>query len=257
MVGLWQLRLGGEFAAWAGDLDIAVGAIGEGESWRSAARGDFDARWRASLEMLRLLWLGHQGQLYIRFAHEMNGNWYPWAVTRDDLHDFRLAWRRYRALQREIFPSAKLVFCVNRESVGLGLDWRKLFPGRRYVDVLGVDYYNQFPHVATAADWQDSLTERDSWGGPKGLRLHLRFARLKRLPFAVPEWSENASMGDSAAFISGMYRFFERHGGKGPGRVTYEILFNVAKDKERWLLYGHRVRVPLAAREYRKLFSGA
>jgi hypothetical protein len=61
----------------------------------------------------------------------MNGNWYAWSVNSGNATAFMSSWRRYRALQQEIFPQSKLVFSVNRESVGNGIDWRKTFPARR------------------------------------------------------------------------------------------------------------------------------
>lgn len=252
--GLWPLRPGGPLASWQGSLDIAIGAISQDETWKEAASGEFDDRWRRSLSNLRDLWGARPGTVYIRFAHEMNGDWYPWAVNAGNYHDFITAWRRFRLLQKEIFPAARLVFCVNRVSVGNGMDWRAAFPGRRYVDVVGVDYYNQNPYIGSAQDWNTSLDQTDRYGGPEGLLQYLDFARQVGLPLAVPEWSGNAAEGDSPAFIRGMYEFFRDHAGHGPGQILYEILFNVDRDGGQWLLYGDGVRMPASAEEYRRLW---
>src|SRR3954452_23021809 len=149
MTVLAQLRPGGEYGDWQGPMDIAIGAIGPGESWQQAAEGAYDARWRESLTNLRQLRGARPGTTFIRFAHEMNGDWYPWAVNAGNVGAFIQAWRRFRGLQEEIYPDAKLVFGVNRESIGTGMDWRLMFPGARYVDVMAVDYYNQSPCVTT------------------------------------------------------------------------------------------------------------
>ena len=34
-------------------MDVAIGAIGPGETWAAAAQGAYDARWRTSLTKLR------------------------------------------------------------------------------------------------------------------------------------------------------------------------------------------------------------
>jgi beta-mannanase len=117
--------------------------------------------------MMKSTWGSRPGQFYIRFAHEMNGTWYPWAVRSGDVENFKTSWRRYRALQQEIFPQAKLVFSPNRESVGVGVDWRTMFPGAGQVDVMGLSYYNQYPHVTNEAEWQASLNQTDQWALPR------------------------------------------------------------------------------------------
>ncbi|MBM7807018.1 hypothetical protein JOD57_002855 [Geodermatophilus bullaregiensis] len=254
MVALYQLQPGAEYGAWDGPLDVAIGAFDEGGSWEEAADGDYDRRWRESLTNLRDLRADRPGTVYIRLAHEMNGTWVPWAVNADNHQAFVEAWQRFRDLQQEVYPEAQLVFCVNRESVGTDMDWREFFPGAEYVDVMAVDYYNNYPYVDTAEEWQESLLESDDWGAPKGLQRHLEFARSVGLPLAVPEWSGNADEGDSPAFIRGMYEFFSEHGGTGAGDVLYEIHFNVHGDGDRWTLFGEYTRMPESTELYQQLW---
>jgi hypothetical protein len=181
----------------------------------------------------------------------MNGDWYPWAVDASEVADFRTAWIRFRQLQQEVFPASELVFCVNRETVGAGVDWRQMFPGAEYVDVLGVDYYNQHPYSETADDFRRTATETDSYGAPKGILSHLEFAQTVGLPLAVPEWSGNGTFGDSPAFIRSMYEFFRDHAGRDAGEVVYDILFNVPGYDGAYQLYGE-TRMPRSAEAYRQ-----
>jgi len=250
MVDLGALR---GLEGWDGAVDVAVGAIGEGESWEQAATGAYDDRWRESLTNLREQRGDASGPTFIRFAHEMNGNGYDWSVNAGNAEAFMTAWVRYRELQQEIFAEAQLVFCVNRESVDSGIDWRETFPGAAYVDAMGVDYYNQYPHVSTEAEWAESLTDTDSYGAPKGLAEHLAFAESVGLPLGIGEWSGNADEGDSAVFIQGMHDFFAEHAGSGPGQLMYEALFNIDKDGNRWRLFGG-TRMPDSAETYRDAF---
>jgi hypothetical protein len=253
MVELWQLDPGGDFGDWDRALDIAIGGIGEGESWAAAADGTYDDRWRASLGNLRDKWGDRTAPLFIRFAHEMNGNWYDWSVDAGNAEDFVAAWRHFRELQQEIFPESQLVFAVNRESVGNDIDWRETFPGAEYVDVMGVDYYNQYPTVSTQADWEESLTEVDEWGAPKGLQAHLDFARSVGLPLAVPEWSGKAENADSAAWMQGMHDFFAQNAGGGAGQVVYDVLFNIDMHDDSYRVFPE-TRMEAAAAAYRDAF---
>ncbi|SHF62455.1 glycosyl hydrolase [Geodermatophilus nigrescens] len=250
-VGLWTLD---EWRDFDGPVDIAIGAIGPGETWAAAAQGAYDARWRQSLINLEAK-RGDRGTVYIRFAHEMNGNWYPWSVDASEVTAFRQAWQRFRALQQQVFPESRLVFNVNRESVGAGVDWRQMFPGQGQVDVMSVDYYNQWPAVSTAAEWAASMDDVDQWGAPKGLEMHRRFAESQGLPLAISEWSGNADFTDTAAFMQGMYDFFRTHAGTGAGDLLYEVLFNVdGYDLKFWLFGNGTVRLAQSAAAYQRLW---
>jgi hypothetical protein len=209
----------------------------EGETWSDAAAGRLDERWETSLTELARVRGDAPGTTYIRFAHEMNGNWYPWAVQPTETADFQTAWSRFRALQEQLLPDAQLVFCVNRETAVGGLDWRELFPGADQVDVLSVDYYNNFPYVDTAQAWKASLEDVDAQGAPKGLEAHRRFAEQAGLPLAVSEWSGMAGQGDSPAFIEGMHAFFEEHAGNGAGDLLYEVQFNEVMSDRQFVLF--------------------
>ncbi len=81
------------------------------------------------------------GRVLIGFAHEMNGNWYPWGATHTTPKVFRKAWRH--------------VVTIFRESGDLNVTWlwvinglapgeapiRRWWPGSKYVDWVGVDAY--------------------------------------------------------------------------------------------------------------------
>lgn len=250
----WTLQQGFDYGAWARDLDVAVGGIykDRGESWAAAAAGAYDARWRTTLSTLRDAWAGRPGTLYIRFAHEFNGDWYPWSVSAAETTAFKATWRRFRALQTEIIPAAKLVLCPTAESsASLGLDWRDAYPGAGMVDVLATDFYNQWPFVNDRASFLANLDTKDTFGAPRGLEAHLEFARSRGLPFAVPEWASNATMGDADVFMRQFQRWVSQHAGVGPGHVLYEILFNVSSFRNAQFAVFPRTRQSQAAAAYR------
>lgn len=83
---------------------------------------------------------------YLRLAHEMNGNWYPWsaAVGGNAPGDFVSMWRRvHTAFDALGLGPSRLqwVWAVNHEDVG-GVPAEAFFPGEAYVDWVAVDGYN-------------------------------------------------------------------------------------------------------------------
>ncbi|TNM67434.1 hypothetical protein FHN55_10260 [Streptomyces sp. NP160] len=252
MVEAWAMQPGQEFGSWQGNIDIAVGAIGGGESWQAASTGAYDARWRQSLTKMKTLWGNKPGTVYIRFAHEMNGNWYDWSVNKGNKDAFVASWKRYRALQQEIFPKSKLVFSVNRESVNSGFNWTESFPGKQYVDVMGVDYYNQYPTANSVEDFRGALGAKDGYGAPKGLQAHSDFAKSVGLPLSVNEWSGISENADSPGFIQGMHEFFSKNAGSGPGQILYDVQFNCDMGGGKFMLY--KGKMPKSADMYQKLF---
>jgi hypothetical protein len=82
---------------------------------------------------------GFPGTVWLRYAHEMNGYWYPWS------HGpvaYRRAWRRVVALFRvEGARNVRFVFSVNANLFESRTTWwhgvRAYWPGRRWVDAVG------------------------------------------------------------------------------------------------------------------------
>lgn len=83
--------------------------------------------------------------LFLRFAHEMNGNWYPWseAVNSNTSGQYILAWQHVH----DIFTANNVtnitwVWCPNKNFTG-SLDIDGLYPGDSYVDWTCMDGYNR------------------------------------------------------------------------------------------------------------------
>jgi hypothetical protein len=79
------------------------------------------------------------GTVYLRFAHEMNGYWYPWSR---DPRAYRWAWRRVVWLFRTVGArNVRFVWSANLNLYEGERRWRtelrRYWPGRRYVDLLG------------------------------------------------------------------------------------------------------------------------
>ena len=79
------------------------------------------------------------GTVYLRYAHEMNGYWYPWSR---DARAYRWAWRRVVRLFRIAGArNVRFVWSVNANLYEPRDVWRttmrRYWPGRRYVDLIG------------------------------------------------------------------------------------------------------------------------
>jgi hypothetical protein len=79
------------------------------------------------------------GTVYLRYAHEMNGYWYPWS---HDPQAYRWAWRRVVRLFRAAGArNVRFVWSANANLYESEATWRRslrrYWPGRGYVDLVG------------------------------------------------------------------------------------------------------------------------
>ncbi|WP_052351786.1 glycoside hydrolase family 26 protein [Deinococcus pimensis] len=126
------------------------------------ARGEFDGYVTTWAEKLRSFLAGTDGiygssddrRVYLRLAHEMNGDWYRWgaALGGNDPRDYVAMWAHVFDLVTNVVdpggasgtPRASRlswIWCVNHQDVG-GRTAESFFPGRDRVDWIGIDGYN-------------------------------------------------------------------------------------------------------------------
>jgi hypothetical protein len=234
-----------DLAAWRGPIDIAVGAIWSGQTWGNAASGAYNPQWTRTLQQLKAKTAGHgipQDKVFIRFAHEMNGNWTDWNVKPGQEANFRSAISRFSALRYDIMPQAKVVLCPNDGTSSGQADPRSLFvgkdgSGRRVVDVYCVDTYNQYPHRTDYGAISASFSNT-SGGIPVGVEAHRQFAQAQGVPFAIGEWSScgvpsecAGGGGEAPEYVRAMNDWIRRNSGDindpKPGQVIYEVQFNL------------------------------
>lgn len=82
--------------------------------------------------------------ILLRFAHEMNGSWYPWCERKNPLQtasSYVAAWRRIREVFRQAgAENIQFVWAPNFEPAE---HLERYWPGSGDVDWVGVDLYNQ------------------------------------------------------------------------------------------------------------------
>lgn len=84
------------------------------------------------------------GLVYLRYAHEMNGFWYPWS---HDQRDYRRAWRHVVDVVRGAGAhNVRMVWSVNPSLYVPKRKWlqrlHSYWPGPRYVDLVGSTVIN-------------------------------------------------------------------------------------------------------------------
>src|SRR3954466_7891203 len=95
--------------------------------------------------------------ILVRFAHEMNGGWYPWGLhgTGNSAAEYVGAWRHVVTLfRRQGARNVKWVWAPNVDIDG-SLPFAAAYPGDSWVDYVGLDGYNW--GTAKAPGWK-SLT---------------------------------------------------------------------------------------------------
>ncbi|MEO7598811.1 MAG: glycosyl hydrolase, partial [Opitutus sp.] len=94
---------------------------------------------------------------YIRLAHEMNGNWYPWsaATGANSPTSYVDMWRHVVTLFDQLGLGPELlqwIWCVNNDDVG-GTPAESFYPGDAFVDWIAIDGYN-WGRSQTWSTWQ-------------------------------------------------------------------------------------------------------
>jgi hypothetical protein len=138
-------------------------------------------------------------KFFLRWGHEMNGNWYPWDGYHNGANSAASA--KYIATYKHIhdlFVSAGAtnvlwIFCPNVDSVpgDSWNQWSNYYPGDSYVDWMGFDGYNWGTSQSTST-WQSFTTIAG--------RIYSSIS-AKNKPIIIPETASSELGGDKAAYI--------------------------------------------------------
>lgn len=135
--------------AWGGGVDQPAYSLAR------ITAGDFDAyisQWGQSLAA----W---GKPVMLRFAHEMNGNWYPWAegVNGNQSGEYVAAWQHVHDVVAATGASnVQWVWSPNVPYWG-SIDLAGLYPGAGYVDIVALDGYNW----GTSQSWSSWVSPVD------------------------------------------------------------------------------------------------
>jgi hypothetical protein len=200
-------------AYWNGSAWTPAGTLAAG------AAGSYDSHFQALATALNNASLG---DTYIRLGWEMNGNWFPWAAT--NATDWINFWRRIA----NIFHATNANFKMEwNPTLGVGsYDPETLYPGDSYVDVIGLDVYDQ----GWGTGWEQHSTRwlNSILNESRGLQWHKNFAATHSKPVAFPEWGlatrpDGHGGGDNPSFIQNMYDWFNTF---TSGTLAYHSYFD-------------------------------
>lgn len=172
------------------------------------AAGEFTAHARALAQDLVAAGLSHA---VIRLAPEANGTWFE-----DSYENTRAQWRRWnrfwdatvRAMRSVAGAHFEFDWCISTRYRDLPLS--EIYPGDRYVDIIGADVYDDGPLGSTgAARWHTLMT------APDGLQAVLDLAHRHHRPISIPEWGVNTvaggGFGDDPTFVQGIANLVQHH----------------------------------------------
>jgi hypothetical protein len=200
-----------------------------------------------------------RGDSYIRLGWEANGNWYAWnAGNAASAQEWIQCFQREVTALRSKAPNVKIDWNMNADTKtpasGNATD---IYPGDAYVDVVGVDFYDNWPALNTDALWNSHYMDNASGGGPHGIGAWLAFAKSHNKPLSVPEWGIVNSTGscgcggDDPVYVSHMHDFFAANA----ANVAYESYFNLGNSSgDTTFLVYPATTSPNASAKYKSLF---
>lgn len=176
-------------------------------------RGDHDAALRRVAQGIAI----YHHPLRLRFAHEMNGTWYPWAerANGNAPGEYVRVWRHVRRIFSEV--GATNVTWI--WSPVAGRVTRGLFPGTGQVDVVAVSGFNGGTELYRRR-WRSFTTAF----GPTLDAVH---TLAPALPVELSEIASAETGGSKAAWIRGMFADL-----RGRPYVRTLVWFNLKKETD-------------------------
>lgn len=99
--------------------------------------------------------------IFVRFAHEMNGSWYPWASWLDKNENqkqdpgeetdvtperYVTMFQNYAKVMKQYAPNVAMIWCPNQGWLGMDVVkdfYTPWYPGDEYVDWMSLDFYER------------------------------------------------------------------------------------------------------------------
>ena len=130
--------------------------------------------------------------ILLRFAHEMNGTWYPWArgVAGNNSYRIRAVWRRLVGIFRtQGADNVEWVWTPNVNTGG-NFPFRDLYPGDAWVDWVGFDGFNW----ALRGEWNSFTDIVDN--------SYEEMTKISSRPMIVAETGSSETGGDKGAWVA-------------------------------------------------------
>lgn len=169
------------------------------EPWTAATQKgiDYDALLAGSedayIRTFALKMKAIEKPVFLRFAHEMNGDWYPWSGQKIGGEKYQRLFRHVRKVFESVgADKVRWVFSINAENVPPANAYEACYPGDRYVDYVGLDGYNW----GSTRSWGRWRSFQDVFSGP-----YEEVLKKFRKPVLIAEFGSASSGGDKAEWI--------------------------------------------------------
>ena len=191
--------------------------------------------------------------LLVRFAHEFNGNWYPWAIANngEDPDLFIAAFRHVHDVVTAAGATNVQWSWTYNNGPSPVAPWNQAqdaYPGARYVDWIGLDAYNW----GFGPSWDPGVDHWQSFSAMVGDAYALARSIDPAKPVMLGEFASTVDGGNKAAWLRQMA--YDLAGGAFPDLrlLTY---FDIDKE-ERWSLAQQAAGIRSFTRSHRSAFAG-
>ena len=187
-----------------------------GETLRDVANGNRDVEYS---RLAKAIATTNHTDITVSLGWEFNGNWYPWKTTTETAQDFIDAYRRVWSLfvGDHNMDHVKFIWCVSNGALSSFPNPLLAWPGNRYVDLLGVDFYDYHWSYARSGT---SKTQRDKAFTQLvvddfGLYHWMDIAKEEGKPLVLPEWgaaikADHTGGGDNPDFVNRVISLIEQ-----------------------------------------------
>jgi beta-mannanase len=187
----------------------------EGISFDKILAGDYDSYITEFAKKI----IQFNKPIFLRFAHEANGDWYPWAAKKVGAVQYIAVQKYLRHLIDGLGANKiKWVFSVNWEDLPSDEDnfFMNYYPGKDYVDYFGIDGYNW----GDTQKWSHWLEFADIFKTPYQI-----ITSKTNKPIIISEFGSAQSGGDKAKWIKNAFKNIKKM-----KRIKAFVLFNVDKE---------------------------
>lgn len=162
--------------------------------------------------------------VYLRFAHEVNGNWYPWSGVNIGKEKYIAMARHLRGIFDVLeVNNVRWVYSINWEDLPKeNNSFIDYYPGDDYIDFVGIDGYN----------WGDTMPW-SKWMSFKDI-FDLRIKEVRKSinkDIIISEFSSASSGGDKAKWVSDAFDYIRKN-----KSIRAFVIFNVNKEAA-WSFY--------------------
>jgi beta-mannanase len=195
------------------------------EPWRAETKAaiDYDAlltgKDDAYIREFAVKLKGIRKPVLLRFAHEMNGDWYPWAGTKIGPEKYQKIFRHVRRVFDQAgATNVRWIFSINAENVPPANAYELCYPGDRFVDYIGLDGYNW----GTTQSWSQWRSFSEIFS-----EVYEDVVLRYKKPVILSEFSSSSVGGDKVRWIDGALREISEM-----PLVKGFILFNIDKETD-------------------------